>query len=166
VVRVIWQKAASPPDMDCIPCTLKWPDLSPQPKGHLCWFSHFLQGSWSWQTDQQMNKPVGFHGPIAPPVLNANSSECPQFGMPAEIRSLHAGAARRLLLHAAARWCCTPLPASAYHSIGGGLPEWQISKSIFSVSFVRIESIFYNTQETQTQKKWWTRILKFEFCDF
>ena len=106
--------------MDCIPCTLKWPDLSPQPKGHLCWFSHFLQGSWSWQTDQQMNKPVGFHGPIAPPVLNANSSECPQFGMPAEIRSLHAGAARRLLLHAAARWCCTPLPASAYHLIGGG----------------------------------------------
>ena len=28
----------------------------------------------------------------------------------------------------------------------------------------RVE-FFYNTQETQTQK-WWTRILKFEFCDF
>jgi len=73
--------------------------------------------------------------------------------MPAELRSLHAGAARRLLLHAAARWCCTPLSASAYRSIGGGLPEWQISKSISSVTFVRIESnFFYNTQETQTQK--------------
>ena len=98
------------------------------------------------------DKPVGFHGPIAPPVPNANSSECPEFGMPAELRSLHAGVARRLLLHAAARWCCSPLPASAYQSIGGRLPEWQISKCISSVSFVRIESIFYNTQETQTQK--------------
>ena len=25
---------------------------------------------------------------------------------------------------------------------------------------------FYNTQKTQTQKKWWTRSLKIEFCDF
>jgi len=49
-----------------------------------------------------MNKLVGFYGPIAPPVPNANSSKCPQFGMPAELRSLHAGAARRLLLHAGA----------------------------------------------------------------
>jgi len=62
--------------------------------------------------------------------------------MPAELRSLHAGVARRLLLHAAARWCCSTLPVSAYHSIGGGLPEWQISKSISFVSFARIESNF------------------------
>jgi len=27
-------------------------------------------------------KLVGFYGPIAPPVPNAPSSECPQFGMP------------------------------------------------------------------------------------
>jgi len=106
------------------------------------------KGPLGLQLGQHTDKTVGFYGPIAPPIQNANSSECPQFGMPAELGSLHAGAARRLLLHAAARWCCTPLPATAYHSIGGWLPEWQISKSISSVSFVRIESIFYNTQET------------------
>ena len=33
-------------------------------------------------TDRQTDKPVGFYGPIAPPVLNAPSSECPQFRMP------------------------------------------------------------------------------------
>jgi len=32
------------------------------------------------------NKPDGFYGPIAPPVSNAPSSECP------ELRSLHAAA--------------------------------------------------------------------------
>ena len=33
-------------------------------------------------TDSSNNKPVGFYGPIAPPVPNALSSEYPQFGMP------------------------------------------------------------------------------------
>ena len=69
----------------------------------------------------------------------------PQFGMPAELRSLHAGAARRLLLHAAARWCCTPLPASAYHLIGGGCRNGKFQN--LSPPSVLFESsrIFYNT---------------------
>jgi len=33
--------------------------------------------------DTQTDKPVGFYGPIAPPVPNAPSSECP------ELRSQH-----------------------------------------------------------------------------
>ena len=91
----------------------------------------------------------------------------PQFQMPPvrNARRASIAAHRCCSSTAAARWCCTPLPASAYHSIGGGLPKWQISKSI-SVSFVRIKwNFFYNTRETQTQK-WWITILKFEFCDF
>ena len=53
--------------------------------------------------------------------------------------------------------CCTPpatppvLPRQTM--IGGRLPEWQTSKCISSVSFVRIESnCFSNTQEPETQK--------------
>jgi len=65
---------------------------------------------------------------------------------------------RRLLLHAGA--------VSAQHSIGGRLPEWQTSKCISSVSFLRIESIFFTIHRRHRCKKWWTRILKFEFCDF
>jgi len=34
------------------------------------------------QTDRLTDKPVGFYGPIAPPVPNDPSSECPQNGMP------------------------------------------------------------------------------------
>jgi len=56
---------------------------------------------------------------------------------------------RRLLLHDAA----TPPVLLLHATIGGRLPEWQTSKCISSVSFVRIESnVSYNTQETQTQK--------------
>ena len=55
--------------------------------------------------------------------------------------------------HAAARCCCTPLLANAYHSIGGRLPEWQTSKCIYSVSFVRIESNFFTTHRRHRRKK-------------
>jgi len=34
------------------------------------------------QTHRQTDKPVGFYGPIAPPVPNTPSSEFPQFRMP------------------------------------------------------------------------------------
>jgi len=77
-----------------------WPEPKPT-----CMPSFILIHPTVWSqytnvTDIQTDKPVGFQGPIVPPVPNANSSECPQFGMPADLRSLHAGAARRLLLHA------------------------------------------------------------------
>jgi len=51
-------------------------------------------------------------------------------------------------------------------TIGGRLPEWQASKYISSVSFVRIELNFFTTYRRHRRKKWWTRILKFELCDF
>jgi len=39
-------------------------------------------GSGDILADRQTDKPVGFYGPIAPPlpVPNAPSTECPQFG--------------------------------------------------------------------------------------
>jgi len=45
------------------------------------------------QTDKQTDRQASWF--LRPDC--APSSECPQFGMPAELRSLHAGAARRLL---------------------------------------------------------------------
>ena len=70
----------------------------------------------------------------------ALSSECPHFGMPAELQSLHAGAARRLLLHAGA---AVRFQRAYTIRSAGGLPEWQISKSISSASFVRIQLNFF-----------------------
>jgi len=95
------------------------------------------------------DKPVGFHGPITPPVPNANSSECPLFGMPAELRLLHAGAARRLLLHASA--AVRIQRAHTIRSAEGCRNGKFQNVSPPSVLFESIR-IFYNTQETQTQK--------------
>ena len=85
-------------------------------------------------TDRQ-DKPVGFYGPITPPVPNAP-----------KLQSLHAAAppvqSEYSAEHRAA--AAVPLPES---------PWGQTSKSISSVSFDQIDSKFlYNTQETQTQK--------------
>jgi len=79
-------------------------------------------------TNKQTNKPVGLYGPIAPPVLNAPISD-PRNDADATFLDPHI--CRRLPLHAAA--------ASAQHCIGGRLLEWQTSKCISSISFVRIE---------------------------
>jgi len=95
------------------------------------------------------NKPVGFYGPIAPPVPNAPISRiCGQNSRnDADATFLNPHIRRRLRFHAA-----TPPVLPLHATIGGRLPQWQTSKCISSVSFVRIESIFYNTQETQTEK--------------
>jgi len=68
--------------------------------------------------------------------------------MATELRSLHAGAARRLLLHAGAAFCF-----QRAHTIqsAGGCRNGKF-QNLSSVSFVRIELNFNNTQETQTQK--------------
>ena len=120
-----------------------------------CIEAHFITNN-----DHHKQSQVGFYGPTAPPGPNAPSSRIcgqnPPNDADASFLDLHIVNCH--CQDAAARWCCTPLPGSAYHSIGGRLPEWQTSKCISSVSFVRIESnFFYNTQETQTQKRW-TRI--------
>jgi len=94
---------------------------------------------------------VGFYGPIAPPVPNAPSSRIcgqnPRNDADATFRDPHISVIN----------CCgsagTPPVLTQHATIGGRLPEWQTSKCISSVSFVRIESkIFYKTQETQAQK--------------
>jgi len=97
------------------------------------------------------NKPLGYYGPIAPPVPNAPSSWiCRQ-------NPRNDADARFLDPHISVVNCCCSagmLPVLTQHAmIGGRLSEWQTSKCISSVSFLRIESNFFNnTQETQTQK--------------
>ena len=100
------------------------------------------------------NKPVGFYGPNAPPVLNATSSECPWASITARRRA--AGSIRIPAERPAA--AAVPLPESPHGQ--------QTSKSISSVSLVRIESTFFTIHSRHRRKKWWNRILKFEFCDF
>ena len=74
----------------------------------------------------------------------------PQFGMPAKLRSLHASAARQLLLHAG-----TAFRFQQVHTIrwAGSLSEWQISKSISYVSFVRSEWKFFTIHRRHRCKK-------------
>ena len=101
-------------------------------------------------TDQQFLRPN-----CAP------SSECPQFAD---------------LWSKSMEWCgrnisgsahlCRRLPLRCTLRSAGGLPEWQTSKCISSVSFFRIKSNFFTTHRRHRRKKRWTRILKFEFCDF
>jgi len=72
---------------------------------------------------------------------------------------------RRLPLHAAMppvlplQYCRSTL-RSAGGCQNGKLQNVSPPSVLFKSSL-----IFYNTQETQMQKKWRTRILKFEFCD-
>jgi len=51
---------------------------------------------------QKHNKPVGFHGPIAPPVPNAPSSECPRASIAARRR-----AAGSIRISRRASYCCS-----------------------------------------------------------
>jgi len=111
------------------------------------------------QRHRQTNKPVGFYDPIAPPVPTAPSSD-PRND--ADATFVDPNVCRRLLLHDAA----TPPELLLHATIGGMLPEWQTSKCISSVSFFRIKSNFFTTHRRHRRKKRWTRILKFEFCDF
>ena len=92
-----------------------------------------------------MKKPVGFYSPIAPPVPNAPSSECPQFRMPPSFDR------------------CTPprrrfnqnIPPSVVllqqchcqNRNRGKLQNLSPRSVLFESS-----PIFYDTQETQTQK--------------
>jgi len=79
-----------------------------------------------------MYKPVGFYGPILPPVPNAPSFDCcmplVQSEYPAERRAAAA----------------VPLPES---------PSGQASKSISSISFVQIKSNFFLQYTGDTDAK-------------
>jgi len=95
-----------------------------------------------------MYKPAGFLRPDCAP-----SSECP------ELRLLHATAPPDQSEYPAERRAAAPVPLLES-------PSGQTSKSISSDSFVRIKSNFLKIHRRHRRKKWWIRILKFEFCDF
>jgi len=102
-----------------------------------------LKGRSADQRHTQTDKPVGFYGPIAPPVPNAPSSRiCGQ-------NPRNDADATFLDPHISVVDCgCTPL----HSTIGGRLREWQNSKCISSISLVRIESNFFTIHRRQTQK--------------
>ena len=52
-----------------------WAHPSPQTKRHLDRLSRFCRAHYCYR---QTDKPVGFYGPIAPPVPSAPRSECPR----------------------------------------------------------------------------------------
>jgi len=91
-------------------------------------------------TNKQTNKPVGFYGPIAPPVPNAASSECPKASITAWRR---ADSSIRICRRASC--CCSSAIA--------GIAIWANFKIYLLLQFCsnRVQ-FFYNTQETQTQK--------------
>jgi len=91
------------------------------------------------------NKPVGFYGPIAPPVPNAP-----------ELWSLHA--AGSITISRRASCCCSS--AIAGIAIGANLKIYLLRQ------FCSNRVQFFMIHRRHRRKKWWTRILKFEFCDF
>ena len=96
----------------------------------------------------------------------APSSECTQFAICGQ-NPRNDVDATFLDPHISVVDCRCTLPVLLLHAtIGGRLPEWQTSKRISPVSFVRIESNFFTIHRRHRRKKWWTRILKFEFYDF
>ena len=99
------------------------------------------------------DKPVGFYGPIVPPVPNAPSSRiCGQ-------NPRNDADATFVDPHISDVNCCcsagsgTPPVLTQLATIGGRLPEWQTSKCIFSVSFVRIDSKFFTIHRRYTGAK-------------
>ena len=102
----------------------------------------------------QRNKPVGFYGPIAPP-----SSECPQFGMPRGSIAARRRAAGSIRIFRRASCCCSS--AIAGIMIGDNFEIYLLRQFCSN----RVQCFLQYTGDTDA-KKWWTRILKFEFCDF
>ena len=107
------------------------------------------------QKKNNTNKLVGFYGLIAPPVPNARSLECPWASIAARRRAAHSITISRQAS------CCSS-------NVIAGIAIGQTSKCISSVTFLRIESKFFFTihRRHRRKKTWWTRILKYEFCDF
>ena len=94
---------------------------------------------------RQTDKPVGFYGPIAPPVPNAPSSECPQFGMPPSF-DRSTTPRRRFNYNIPASVVLLQQCHCQNHHRGK-------LENVSPPSVFQIESkFFYKTQETQTQK--------------
>ena len=99
-----------------------------------------LKGRSAGQRDTQTDKPVGFYCPIAPPVPNAPSSECPGASI-----ATHRRAAGSIRISRRASCCCSN--AIAEIAIGANF------KCISSVSFVGIESNFFLQYTGDTDTK-------------
>jgi len=112
-----------------------------------------------YQIKPQRNKPVGFYGPITTPVPNAPSSQiCGQ-------NPWNDADATFLDPHISVVDCrCTP-PVMPLHAAGGCRNGKLQNVSPPSVMF-ESSRIFFTIHRRHRRKKWWTRILKFEFCDF
>jgi len=97
------------------------------------------------------DKPVGFYGPIAPPVPNAASSECPRASIAARRRfNQNIPPTVVLLQQCHCRNC---------HR--GKLQNLSPPSFLFKSS-----RIFFTIHRRHRRKKRWTRILKSDFCDF
>jgi len=95
-----------------------------------------------------------FYGPIAPPVLNAPSSECPRASIAARRR-----ATISIRISRRASCCCS-------RAIAGIVRRGKLQN--LSPPSVLFESSpnFFAIYRRHRCKKWCTRILTFEFCDF
>jgi len=101
-----------------------------------------------------LNKPVGFYGPIAPPVPNAPSLECPRTSI--AVRRRAAGSIR---ISRRPSCCCSS--AIAGIAIGTNFKIYLVLQFCSN----RVELFLQYTGDADA-KKWWTKILKSEFCDF
>ena len=99
------------------------------------------------------NKPVGFYGPIAPPVPSVPSSECLRASIAARRR-----AADSIRISRRASCCCSS--AIVGIAIGANFKIYLLRQFCSN----RVHFLQY-TGDTDA-KKWWTRILTCEFCDF
>ena len=104
--------------------------------------------------EKHKNKPVAFYGPFALPVPNAPSSQCPRALIAARRRAAGSvGISRR------ASCCCSS--AIAEIAIAANFKIYLLRQ--FCSNRVKF---FFTIRRRHRHKKWWTRILKFEFCDF
>jgi len=110
------------------------------------------------QTDRQ-DKPVCFYGPIAPPVPNARSSNAPISECPRAAIAARGRAGGSIRISRQAPCCCSS--AIAGIAIGANFKIYLLRQFCSN----RVQIFLQHTGDTDA-KKLWTRILKFEFCDF
>lgn len=100
------------------------------------------------------NKPVGFYGPIALPSSERPSSECP----PSFDRCMpqHCRFNQNILPNVVLLQQC-----HCRNCDRGRFQNLSPPSVLFESSW-----IFFTIHRRHRRKKWWTRILEFEFCDF
>jgi len=92
------------------PCNRIWPGPRPTCRPSFILIRPTVWPQYTNVTDRRTDrtdKPVGFHGPIASPVSNAPSSECPQFRMPRASIAARRRAAGSIAISRQASCCCS-----------------------------------------------------------